>query len=240
MDQPNYSRARKALVEKGWLKLEGGCLHVDFETILKTNKKDVSPHVPRISSEQNLCDNRMPEPCTDDMHNKEKQINNKKERDNHLAVAPKKELGVTEKTEIPEHILDKLQGIGIDFQQNSVTALEKIIGGKLDFFILNNLIDRYRVDFAKAKGKPESYIFGVLKKIVQKEYKREKNRRDAEKFEHERNQYGNLSSDTRDFLDADTLAFIEAANDIIERSGGNWAIEDLLDLVIETEDDDIV
>jgi len=186
MDQPNYVRARKALIQKGWLKMEAGKLYVNFEAILNTaDEKALSPHVSEMLSEQDECDDRMSDACSDDMHNKEKQINNNIEQiNNHLTIAPQKELWKTEKSDTPECVLTKLQNVGIDFRQNSIMTIETIIGEKLDFYVLDSLIDRYWADLINAKGKPSSYIFGILKRKVKENYAKEKVRLEGMRLEY--------------------------------------------------------
>lgn len=71
MDQSNYSRARKALIDRGWLRLENGKLYVNFIAFYKP-----ADHSADMSSEQGTCDDNMIETCDNSMHNKEK-TNNK-------------------------------------------------------------------------------------------------------------------------------------------------------------------
>lgn len=69
MDQSNYNRARKALIEKGWLKLEDGHIYVDFDAIRRLPDNSTSTHVGDMSSGNRGCGDHMPETCADNMHN---------------------------------------------------------------------------------------------------------------------------------------------------------------------------
>ena len=70
MDQSNYSRARTALIDRGWLKLEDGNLYVDFSAIYgpTDDSKD-------MSSEKETCGDSIDATCVDSMYNKEKRDN---------------------------------------------------------------------------------------------------------------------------------------------------------------------
>lgn len=81
-----------------------------------------------------------------------------------------------------------------------MTALEGIIGEKLNYIILDELLNRYRTEFAKARKKPQSYIFGILKKKVQEDYHKIKRRNEALRVEQdraceERRRYASLNMD---------------------------------------------
>ena len=70
MNQSNYIRARKALIDRGWLKLENRKLYVDFNAICKSPDNSAD-----MSSEQGTCADNMLETCTESMHNKETKNN---------------------------------------------------------------------------------------------------------------------------------------------------------------------
>lgn len=203
MDQSNYNRARKALIEKGWLKLEDGHIYVDFDAIRMLPDNSTSTHVGDMSSGNRGCDDHMPETCADNMHNIEKQKNyNIKETDNvyDCAVVSQRDTENDKNADVPEYIQNKFNEMGIDFKPNTVTALEGIIGEKLNYIILDELLNRYRTEFAKARKKPQSYIFGILKKKVQEDYHKIKRRNEALRAEQdraceERRRYASLNMD---------------------------------------------
>lgn len=185
MDQPSYSRARKALVDKGWLKMEKGSLCVDIKAIQSKSEKTASSHPEDMSSDSATCDNNIAKTCDNSIYNKEKQkINNIKRINNDFVDAGLDSEG-DGSGEIPEHILKRMRELGIDFQQNSVAVLEKIIGGKLNFYILNDLVNRHQADFVKAKGQPANYIFGILKNKVAAEYRKEEHKREVQCMQEE-------------------------------------------------------
>lgn len=65
MDQSSYCRAHKALIDRGWLRLEKGKLLVDFRAIC-----GLSEYAGDMSSEKETCDDNMESTCDDSMHNK--------------------------------------------------------------------------------------------------------------------------------------------------------------------------
>ena len=203
MDQSNYNRARKALIEKGWLKLENGHIYVDFDAIRRLPDNSTSTHVGDMSSGNRGCDDHMPETCADNMHNIEKQINHNIKETNNVhdcAVVSQRDTETDKSADVPEYIQNKFNEMGIDFKPNTVTALEGIIGEKLNYIILDELLNRYRTEFAKARKKPQSYIFGILKKKVQEDYHKIKRRHEALRAEQdrareERKQYSALNMD---------------------------------------------
>lgn len=73
MDQSNYSRARKALIDRGWLRLENGKLYVNFNEFYKP-----ADYAEDMSSEQGACDDNMIETCDNSMHNIERKNENNK------------------------------------------------------------------------------------------------------------------------------------------------------------------
>ena len=66
MDQSNYNRARKALIDRGWLRLENGGRYVDFHAICSS-----ADYAGAMSSEKGTCDESMEKACVDNMYNKE-------------------------------------------------------------------------------------------------------------------------------------------------------------------------
>lgn len=176
MNQSNYVRARQALIEKGWLEIKDGNIYINFDVIKKTASEEASTHADEMSSEYSRCDDSINRTCDDDMHNR-KVINNHNtkiiEKDH--TVVPKENPDVNMKTEdIRKQVVFKLKALGIDFRPNSKKAVEEIIGEKLDYYVLDKLINRFYSEFRKARYQPESYLFGILKKKVKEEYKKEK------------------------------------------------------------------
>ena len=68
MDQSSYNRARKALIERGWLRLEKGKLYVDFDAISGSKYSDKG-----MSSETETCGDSSDMTYADNRYNKEKQ-----------------------------------------------------------------------------------------------------------------------------------------------------------------------
>ena len=73
MTQSSYNRARKALIDRGWLRLERGMLYVDFNAICRP--ADCSAD---MSSKQEACADRKKATCHDSRYNKKIKNKNKK------------------------------------------------------------------------------------------------------------------------------------------------------------------
>ena len=71
MTQSSYNRARKALIDRGWLRLERGMLYVDFNAICRP--ADYSADMP---SEQEACNDSMKTTCHDSGYNKKRKNKN--------------------------------------------------------------------------------------------------------------------------------------------------------------------
>lgn len=133
------------------------------------------------------------------------------------------------KKNLKDNIAICLEGIGIEYKENTRKALEAEIGKELDASVIQELVNANRGTWTKISGRGQGYKFATLKNIVSREYNNTVRKLEAQRLEGER-----IAEERANNPRIDYSAIIAGVN---QKKDGLGDISNLLDECFEVGED---